>query len=65
MLVCKTIHLCLLTRQHKLYNIVQTLVIIVANNLGEPIAENNQRADVNGDGVINILDLVAVANAFE
>ena len=30
----------------------------------EPLSESVNRLDVNGDGVINILDLVAVANAF-
>ena len=30
----------------------------------EPTSESANRLDVNGDGVINILDLVAVANGF-
>ena len=29
------------------------------------IGEKNSKADVNGDGEVNILDLVTVANAFE
>ena len=37
-------------------------LIIVAKYLGVPVGEANPRADVNGDGVINILDLTFVAS---
>ena len=39
-------------------------MVLVANNLGEPVTSENGRSDVNGDGAINILDLTAVANNF-